>query len=182
MYKRKILEMDELQVYTYINWKYEYPYEFYNIPEEGVKETIDEIFEDNNSFYFSVFDSNGKLFGIYEYTFRSNFMEIGLGIRPEDTGKGLGLDFIRECIHFGRTTFLYRGDICLRVADFNKRAIKLYKKIGFIEFSREENISFGKPVVFICMKLLNNSSYLTDSLEIEYAHLNWFNSSSIYYY
>lgn len=65
MYKRKILEMDELQVYTYINWKYEYPYTFYNIPEEGVKETFDEIFEDNNSFYFSVLDSNDKLFGIY---------------------------------------------------------------------------------------------------------------------
>ena len=79
MYKRKILEMDELQVYTYINWKYEYPYEFYNIPEEGVKETIDEIFEDNNSFYFSVFDSNDKLFGIYEYTLDQTLWKSDLG-------------------------------------------------------------------------------------------------------
>lgn len=172
MGERKIVEMNKIQAYTYINWKYEHPYEFYNIPEEGVEETITEIFEDNNSYYFSVLDSDDKLFGIYEYTFKSNFMEIGLGIRPEDTGKGLGLEFIKECINFGRNNFLYKGDICLRVADFNERAINVYKKLGFFEFDKEYNVSFGKPVTFICMKLINDYIYILDTPKVRYEEFN----------
>lgn len=152
----KIVEMNKEQANTYINWRYEHPYEFYNIPEIGIQETISEIFEDNNSYYFSVLDDEDKLFGMYEYTIKSNNMEIGFGIRPEDTGKGFGKDFLIDCINFGRSKFSYEGDIYLRVANFNERAIRLYKKLGFVEFDKEFTDSFGTPVTFLCMKLTSH--------------------------
>ena len=158
--KRTIVKMNEIQANTYVNWIYEKPYDFYNIPQFGIREAILEIFEDNGMNYFSVLDEDGRLFGVYEYTFKSDMMEIGFGIRPEDTGKGFGQDFVIDCINFGRNYFSYNWDIFLRVADFNERAIKLYKKLGFVEFDREITESFGIPITFICMKLNTNEDKL----------------------
>ncbi|WP_373600203.1 GNAT family N-acetyltransferase [Paraclostridium bifermentans] len=152
---RKIVEMNKEQADSYINWKYDYPYEFYNIPEYAIEETLEEIFEDDSTHYFAVLDDEGKLFGVYSYIFKLDKVEIGLGIRPEDTGKGLGEEFVRDCINFVRNEISFKGDICLRVVDWNKRAINLYKKLGFVAFDTEHTKSFCNSVTFICMKLIN---------------------------
>lgn len=59
-----------------------------------------------------------------------NTIDIGLGMRPDLTGKGNGLEFLKAGIEFIKTN--YKPDnITLSVTIFNQRAIKAYQKIGF---------------------------------------------------
>lgn len=146
-----IMPMNRAQAEEYVHWIYGEPYTFYNIPEEGIEETYKEIFSDPANHYFSVL-KNGRLFGIFEYTVTENGFEIGLGICPKETGKGNGKAFVSNCLAFGRKHFHYQGIITLDVADFNQRAIHLYKQFGFSETGREARLSFGKPVMFIKME------------------------------
>ena len=57
-------------------------------------------------------------------------IDIGLGMKPALTGKGIGKEFFQAGIAFARKEFnakMFR----LSVATFNTRAITLYKNIGF---------------------------------------------------
>ncbi len=149
----KIEPMNRDYALEYTKWEYASPYEFYNTPPSGIGETMDEILGDSGMDYYSVLDEDGSLFGMYEYSFHGKIMEIGLGIRPELCGQGYGKDFVRQCISFGREKYAYTDVIRLMVADFNTRAIHLYRSVGFVETDRINKVSFGKPVTFIVMEL-----------------------------
>lgn len=57
-------------------------------------------------------------------------MEIGLGLRPDLTGRGLGRDFMRRNLDWIQQEYPDTG-IRLSVASFNQRAIKVYEGSGF---------------------------------------------------
>lgn len=147
----KIVNMTASQANTYLDWKYTEPYTFYNFPSSiNRSDLLNEIFN-GTSDYFSVLDENDKLFGIYEYQFHNGVMEIGLGIRPEDTGKGYGVPFVKQCLAFGQQHYHYFSKVMLEVASFNHRAIHLYTKLGFKKTSERDAQPFGIPVTFISM-------------------------------
>jgi GNAT superfamily N-acetyltransferase len=57
-------------------------------------------------------------------------LDFGLGMRPDLTGRGRGYAFVNSILDFALFKFnsnLFR----LTVAQFNKRAVTLYKKLGF---------------------------------------------------
>ena len=149
----QMIRMNREQAIESIQWRYPAPYAFYNTPESGFDEALSEAMEDNGMDFYSVLDDAGGLFGLFEYSFAEGIMEIGLGIRPDKCGAGHGRDFVRRCIAFGRETYAYSGAIRLMVADFNERAIHLYRALGFIETGRKESESFGTPVTFVVMEL-----------------------------
>lgn len=62
--------------------------------------------------------------------YQDSFMDIGLGLRPDLCGRGLGEGFMRAGIAYANAVF---HPPCLRltVACFNKRAIRLYQRTGF---------------------------------------------------
>ena len=69
------------------------------------------------------------------------------------TGKGYGSDFVMAGIRYGIEKYNYDEDyLMLAVAKFNKRAIKVYQKIGFKiteEYLQETN---GRKYDFVKMK------------------------------
>ncbi|WP_412989587.1 GNAT family N-acetyltransferase [Pediococcus siamensis] len=151
----QIMPMNAQQANAYLNWQYPEPYTFYNFPPSiSRSELLNEILN-GNSDYFSVLDKQDRLFGIYEYQFHNGIMEIGLGIRPEDTGKGYGEQFVKQCIAFGQQHYHYFSKITLEVASFNQRAIHLYQKMGFKKTSERDAHPFGIPTTFISMTLNN---------------------------
>ena len=82
---------------------------------------------------------------------KKGYLDIGLGMRPEFTGQGNGLNFIKAGLQFGIEKYdfsLYR----LSVANFNKRAISLYKKVGFKPVTEFINKNGETTVEFIIME------------------------------
>lgn len=57
-------------------------------------------------------------------------IEIGLGMRPDLTGRGYGLSFVEAGLAFGKQRYGAKR-FRLFVADFNLRAMKVYTRAGF---------------------------------------------------
>ena len=114
-------------------WHYPEAYSFYDITadEEDCKEFLDFNHWEKDSKY-AVFDAQDSLIGFFEFTLDHDTVDIGLGLRPDITGKGLGMEFVQAGMNFAKDKFSPK-QFRLVVATFNQRAIKVYERIGFIE-------------------------------------------------
>jgi len=108
------------------SWRYEPPYDFYDGDVEPVL---------NPERFFAARDDDGDLIGHFYFEEKPDALEYGLGLRPDLTGRGFGLDFFNAGLAFGRER--YRPPyVRLFVAAFNERAVKVYERAGFRETGR----------------------------------------------
>jgi ribosomal-protein-alanine N-acetyltransferase len=107
-------------------WRYQPPYNFYDGDVEPVL---------NPERFYEALDERGELVGNLYFEEKGDALEIGLGLRPDLVGRGLGLDFVRAGVEFGRERFR-PARVILNVATFNERAIKVYERAGFREVGR----------------------------------------------
>ncbi|MEK4669391.1 GNAT family N-acetyltransferase [Niallia sp. FSL R7-0271] len=135
-----------------LSWKYEPPYDFYN--DHNKEESMQELLEEP---YFAVLDDGGALIGFYctgtsaqvplglfYGVYLEDSLDIGLGMKPELTGKGMGASFIRYILNQLKTT---SSSVRLTVAAFNERAITLYERAGF----RKTYMFTGEDMIFYVM-------------------------------
>jgi len=142
----KIIDMKKEHIDEIGNWKYEKPYDFYSF--DGVNDALYKEFLDGTA--FAVLDEDKNLFGYFCFgksaqvpndTYGYNepeFVDIGLGMNPNNCGKGKGLGFMNVGLEFAKEKY-GTEKFRLSVANFNKRAIKLYENLGF-----EKIISFDR--------------------------------------
>jgi [ribosomal protein S18]-alanine N-acetyltransferase len=102
-------------------WRYEPPYDFYDGDVEPVL---------NPERFYTARDEAGAIVGFYYFESKGDALEYGLGLRPDFTGAGLGLDFVRVGLEFGRDRFRPER-VVLGVAAFNERARVVYERAGF---------------------------------------------------
>lgn len=142
-------------------WTYKEPYSIYSMVES--EECINEFL---NGSYFSVLDNTNKIMGYFcfgdsakvpagnkygAYDLKE-FIDIGLGIKPDLCGQGVGYDFFKEGLEFAENKFGAQK-FRLTVAAFNERAIKVYAKCGFKKINSFERISEFGNTKFIVMNL-----------------------------
>jgi ribosomal-protein-alanine N-acetyltransferase len=102
-------------------WRYEAPFDLYDEDGKPVK---------NPERFFEARDESGALVGFYYFERSGPTVKFGLGLRPDLTGRGLGLEFVEAGIEFARERFRPRR-IVLEVFSFNERAVKVYERAGF---------------------------------------------------
>lgn len=137
-----------------LNWNYTPPYDFYN--NKLSKEALDELLVNT---YFAITDQNEFLVGFYcigqaaqvpkgnEFNvYEKEMVDIGLGIRPDLTGKGIGSEFFKFILERILETTNF-SILRLTVAKFNNRAIRLYENFGF----KVENEFYTEHAEFITM-------------------------------
>jgi RimJ/RimL family protein N-acetyltransferase len=130
----------EDDVRAIITWRYEGEYAIYNWQsEDDPAEMLD-----RRSPHFAVKDEQGELVGFFAFGSsaqvwdsgephlysENNTITVGLGMRPDLTGKGLGPGFVQAGLDFAREQFnpdYFR----LYVMTFNERAIRVYERAGF---------------------------------------------------
>ncbi len=122
-------------------WRYEEPYAIYSYTpsEEVLTEMLDQ-----RSPHYAARDEQNELIGFFCYGTSAQVWEnavpalysedqvidIGLGMRPDLTGKGLGLAFVNAGLDFAREQFAPRS-FRLFVLSFNTRAMRVYERAGF---------------------------------------------------
>lgn len=136
------------------NWKYNGIYSFYDASadEEDYLEFLDPSKRGNN--YFSCYVQK-SLVAFYSVEVREgNIAELGLGMKPEYTGKGLGLSYINAIL--AHVTSLYSiNDFALSVATFNQRAINVYRAAGFSDVGVFTQSTNGSEFEFLKMEKTN---------------------------
>ena len=126
-------------------WHYPEPYAIYDGDPAAVPALLDERFD-----YHSAFDDDGELAGYFCFgqdaqipegrtlgLYDGDALDIGLGMRPDLTGKGIGPSFVDAGLRFARERYSPAA-FRLTVAAFNERAIRAYLKAGF-----ESTTTFG---------------------------------------
>jgi len=76
---------------------------------------------------------------------------MGLGIKPELTGNGLGQSFLLEILDHIRKNYSAKT-VRLGVVSFNDRAKKVYEKVGFKQTMIYDQPTNGSVYPFIEMK------------------------------
>jgi [ribosomal protein S18]-alanine N-acetyltransferase len=104
-------------------WRYPGEYSFYDADADpdDLAELLDPAEWGHR--YFAVDEpAEHKLAGFVMVKLTSRVAEIGLGLRPDLTGHGLGESFVRTCLRFAAAELGAQSYI-LAVAAFNRRAI-----------------------------------------------------------
>ncbi|MEF2965846.1 GNAT family protein [Paenibacillus sp. M1] len=73
------------------------------------------------------------------------------GLNPSLTGKGKGVDFLASCIQFVQENY-QTSNLQLVVAEFNKRAIKVYERVGFVSKQSFKSKVGDEEMDFIVMQ------------------------------
>lgn len=116
-------------------WRYDPPYDFYDITDEGINELVGGGYyalraKDNRlAAFFCIGDS--ALVPGGDYVGAGAVVDIGVGLRPDLTGHGRGGPFLADLLDWIGVVHPDADTVRLTVAEFNQRAIRLYERGGF---------------------------------------------------
>jgi ribosomal-protein-alanine N-acetyltransferase len=113
-------------------WHYPEPFSFYDWSADpnDLAELLDPALRGDA--YVAVEDEAGNLVGFFAFKRKPDeTLDVGLGLRPDRTGQGLGGAFVRAGLDYARNRFAPE-QFTLSVATFNRRAITVYERAGFV--------------------------------------------------
>lgn len=154
---RPTTEADVREVYP---WEYEPPYHIYNMfsdfsSEDEVDEAVAYFLNREYAFHTIFVQESGELVGICSFgldgqvpggDYSEDALDIGMGVKPEFTGRGLGIAFVRTVTAFAEETF-QPPMLRVTIAEFNVRAQKVWQKAGFVEAGRFEAKNGKRPFI-----------------------------------
>jgi RimJ/RimL family protein N-acetyltransferase len=110
-------------------WHYEPPYDFYDMDADP-EDLADLLDIAQRSAFRAVIDDDGRLVGWFWFGRRDDEVEVGVGLRPDLTGRGLGMAFAESALDYARREW-EPATFRLYVAAFNERARRVYTRLGF---------------------------------------------------
>lgn len=134
-------------------WKYPEPYAVFNWSPWDELEARSEEFADpaiRREQFEAVLDERGELCGFAQFFPLEGWTRLGLGLRPDRCGHGLGRSFT-EAIVARALQRTPHNRVDLEVLTSNRRAIRVYRKAGFaVSDTYVRNTPTG-PDEFHCM-------------------------------
>lgn len=136
-YRRMLYEFElvnERYAREILSWSYGKPCSSHDEPAEGLLAVL--LAPENN--YHAIL-KDGELVGFFcagpdarvpGGNYDGDALDIGLGLRPDLVGQGLGLGVVKAILRFARERFSPAA-FRLTVATSNRRAIRVYERAGF---------------------------------------------------
>ena len=143
-------QMENEEAVEISGWHYEPPYDFYDATSDP--DDLEELLDPKRrkDTYFSVFDEEGVLVGFFQFEREGTTVDVGLGMRPDLTGQGLGIGYLLAGLTFARRR-LSPQTFTLSVAAFNERAIAVYERAGFRRNTVYKHNTNGGDYLFLSM-------------------------------
>jgi ribosomal-protein-alanine N-acetyltransferase len=131
-------------------WRYPPPYDFYDATADAgdLAELLDSELRAGN--YLTAADHDGNVMGFAQLVADGGTVDVGLGLRPDLTGCGLGARFLEAVLTEARRRRAPER-LTLSVAAFNRRAIVVYERAGFAEVARRQHATNGGVHEFVTM-------------------------------
>lgn len=150
LYLAPLTEQNGKEICT---WQYEAPYDIYNWDTwEAMFEAADEFADPviRKEQYYGVFAHSGEwassslLLGFAQLFPMSGVTRLGLGLRPDLCGQGIGAAFVKSIVKAALEK-APSNQVDLEVLIWNTRAYKAYEQAGFVyEQTYERMTSRGK--------------------------------------
>jgi len=123
----KIIKMTSEAAEEIIKWQYPSPYHIYNMAGayDDLMASYYAVYQEDLIAYFCL----GKEAQVPPGDYRQPCLDIGLGLKPDLCGRGLGQVVLREIEGFAARS--WTGDFRLTVATFNERAIRVYQALAY---------------------------------------------------
>jgi RimJ/RimL family protein N-acetyltransferase len=140
--------MDRDSAERVVAWRYAAPYDFYNVDASAMPALL----EPTNAYYvastadddlvgFCCFGADARVPG---GTYDDTAVDVGIGLRPDLTGRGLGTDFLLTVLAFAGQE-LGASRFRATIAAFNARSLLVAERTGFVRtsaFTSMEGIAF----------------------------------------
>jgi RimJ/RimL family protein N-acetyltransferase len=110
-----------------LEWRYEPPYDFYDVADDPPQDPAQ---------WRVVRGEDGRVEAFFYFDRYDDIVEVGIGLRPDLMGRGLGERFMRTELDYAREQWSPRT-FRLFVTTWNARAIRLYERLGLRENGRE---------------------------------------------
>ena len=136
----RIEALTEEQAQEIAGWRYEFPYEWYDTASDPGRV---ELFANpaRRDGLRAVVDDDGELIGFWNFVPEGDEVRIGLGMRPDLTGRGLAQPFIKAGLEYAQREWRPRH-FRLWVARWNERALRAYRRAGFREVRQDAESRF----------------------------------------
>ena len=141
-----------------LSWRYPPPYDVYNFSPADSEADLRYLLDPVNNFR-AILDAAGELVGFCSYgvdgqvpggDYGVKALDIGMGIRPDRTGRGHGTAYARAIVQYGVEHY-GASKVRVTIAHFNLRARKVWENLGFkpvSEFARAG--SDRRFVILLC--------------------------------
>ena len=143
-----IAQGDALQL---ANWRYPFPYSLYDLSPEKIQVLLNPklryhvVFDEHESLVgYCCFGEDARVPGCDYGPGEPDVLDVGLGLRPDLTGKGLGRSFIAAVLDFAEEAFS-PSRFRVTVADFNRRSVRAFENVGFRATRRSVRRNDGMP-------------------------------------
>ena len=148
--------MDEASARTILSWRYDPPYDIYNLDPEAAEEDVQFLLDPQNAYYcmrdeqndlvaFCCFGPDARVPG---GDYSAGALDIGMGVRPDLTGRGQGHTFAGAVLDFASRTFR-PPMLRVTVAEFNRRALRVWEQAGFQGVQTFQKSGDGMPFVIL---------------------------------
>ena len=121
-----------------LEWRYIPPYDCYNFDARNTRSDLSYLIDPRNAF-FAISNSHQALEGFCSFgsdgqvpggDYEAQALDIGMGMRPDLTGKGRGKIYARAVVTYG--TAQYDAKLLrVTIAAFNRRALRVWVQMGF---------------------------------------------------
>lgn len=150
-----IVPLESYHAAQLCDWAYAAPYERFNWPDWATMQKDGIEFGDpvlRLQQYGAVLDERQGLIGYVQFFPMGNVTRLGLGLRPDLCGQGLGSSIVRFMAEEARKR-MPGNEIDLEVLIWNERAIRAYEKAGFriSDTYLRPSLTGGGPELFHCM-------------------------------
>lgn len=96
-----------------LNWRYTFPSDYYNFNPDNIEQDLCYLLEEKNAF-FAILNSQGELEGYCSFgsdgqvpggQYRTEALDIGMGIRPNLVGRGRGKQYAEAVARYGANQY-----------------------------------------------------------------------------
>lgn len=157
--KFQLVPMDATSASQIVQWRYEPPYDVYNIAPEFAAEGIEALLNPDFHYYavrderneliaFRCFGADARVMG---WNYPNNALDLGGGLRPDLTGRGLGPLIMKAAMQLARAAFAPAA-FRVTVANWNQRAVRACVKVGYRTTGQFLNPNTGVEFLILTRK------------------------------